>query len=54
MARVAGIDPLSRLRERVGVRACSRRNALKYIPHPALRATFSRKREKGTSNAYAA
>jgi len=33
--------PLSRLRERAGVRAVA--------PHPALRATFSRTREKGLS-----
>ncbi len=38
---------LSRLRERVGVRGGQERRVLKTDPHPALRATFSRKREKG-------
>jgi hypothetical protein len=33
-------NPLSRLRERVGGEG-------KSAPHPALRAAFSRKREKG-------
>ena len=35
--------PLPLLRERVGVRAVE----ITTTPHPALRATFSRKREKG-------
>jgi hypothetical protein len=39
---IAGIDPLSRLRERAGVRVVELTNR----SHPALRATFSRKREK--------
>jgi hypothetical protein len=38
------------LRERVGVRADCRSKALKEGPHPALRATFSRKREKGSAH----
>ena len=45
--RVSDFGPLSRLRERVGVRAGHTSIALKEYPHPALRATFSRKREKG-------
>ena len=47
VARVAEIGPLSRLRERVGVRGGQERTALITDPHPTLRATFSRKREKG-------
>src|SRR5690606_23622232 len=41
--------PLSRLRERVGVRAIFRSAAreTQSPPHPALRATLSRNREKG-------
>ena len=39
--------PLSRSRERVGVRVVETSKLLKEDPHPALRATFSRKREKG-------
>ena len=47
VVRVGDFGPLSRLRERVGVRAGHTSNALKEGPHPALRAPFSRKREKG-------
>ena len=42
--------PLSRLRERVGVRGSLRLKRVDQAeptPLPALRATFSRKREKG-------
>jgi len=46
VVRVGDFGPLSRLRERVGVRAGHTSNALKKGPHPALRATFSREREK--------
>ena len=45
-SRVAEFGPLSRLRERVGVRGGHKRRVLKIDPHPALRATFSRRREK--------
>ena len=38
--------PLARWRARVGVRASREHNTLKNFPHPALRATFSRWREK--------
>ena len=47
VARVTGFGPLSRLRERVGVRAGRGCEGWKVAPHPALRAIFSRKREKG-------
>ena len=38
--------PLSRLRERVGVRVRDQERAFRRAPHPALRATFSREREE--------
>jgi hypothetical protein len=46
MARFVDFDPLSHLRERVGAKAGGKREAQEEGPHPALRATFSRKREK--------
>src|SRR5579883_1167223 len=44
-----GVPPL-RSRERAGEGTPQRRQTPRLTPHPALRATFSRKREKGGRN----
>jgi hypothetical protein len=54
MSNEAANSPLSRLRERAGVRAraAGARKQRRHLthPHPPLRGTFSRTREKGPAH----